>query len=77
MEKKLEELMADLFEMSQEDISDSLTMKNTDVWDSLKHMELVVAIERTFGIELTFDEIVAMQNIGKIKRILRERGVSA
>jgi acyl carrier protein len=77
MEKKLDELMADLFEMSEEDISDSLTMKNTDVWDSLKHMELVIAIERTFGIELTFDEIVSMQNIGTIKRILKERGVSA
>jgi acyl carrier protein len=77
MEKKLDELMADLFEMSEEDISDSLTMKNTDVWDSLKHMELVIAIERTFGIELTFDEIVSMQNIGTIKRILKKRGVSA
>jgi len=75
MEQKLKELMAELFKMKTEKITDSLTMKDTDVWDSLKHMELVVSIEQTLGIELTFDEIVAMQTFKDIKRVLREKGV--
>ena len=75
MEEKLKMLMAELFKMQEGEITDSLTMKDTEVWDSLKHMELIVSIEQTFGIELTFDEIVAMQNVKEIKRILGERGV--
>ena len=75
MEEKLKMLMAELFKMEEDEITDSLTMKDTDVWDSLKHMELIVSIEESFGIELTFDEIVAMQNLKEIKRILRERGI--
>ena len=75
MEGKLKMLMAELFKMKEDEITDCLTMKDIDVWDSLKHMELIVSIEQTFGIELTLDEIVAMQNLKEIKRILGERGV--
>ena len=46
-------------------------MKDVDAWDSLKHMELIVSLEQSFGIELSFDEIVAMRSVGEIKRVLR------
>ena len=75
MKQKIETLMADLFNLKNENITDSLTMTNTDGWDSLKHMELIVSIEQTFGIELTFEEIVAMQTLKDIKKILKEKGI--
>ena len=75
MEQKLRDLMAELFSMHEDGVTDSLTMKDTDVWDSLKHMELVVSIEQTFGIELAFDEITSMQAFKDIKRVLIEKGV--
>jgi acyl carrier protein len=77
MEQKLKELMADLFKMKKEEISDSLTMKDTDVWDSLKHMELIVSIEETFNVQLSADEIVAMQDVKAIKVILTEKRLAA
>ena len=75
MKQEIETLMADLFDIKTEDVTDSLTMANTDGWDSLKHMELIVSIEHTFGVELTFDEIVAMQTLKDIKKILKEKAV--
>jgi acyl carrier protein len=75
MEEKLSELLADLFRMNQEEITDSLAMKDVDVWDSLKHMELIVAIESQFGIDLTIDEITAMRSVKEIRRVLKEKGV--
>jgi acyl carrier protein len=75
MKGKIEALMADLFNLKNEDITDSLAMANTDGWDSLKHMELIVSIEQTFGIELAFEEIVAMQTLKDIKKILKEKGI--
>jgi len=75
MKQKIETLIADLFDLKNENITDSLTMENTDGWDSLKHMELIVSIEQTFGIELIFEEIVAMQTLKDIKKILKERGI--
>ena len=58
-------------------IKDDLAMKDVEAWDSLKHMELIVSVENTFGIELSFDEIVAMQTVSEIKRVLRQRGVTS
>lgn len=75
MEKKLQELMIELFRMKQSEISDSLTMEDIDVWDSLKHMELIVALENQFGIDLTFEEIVTMKSVKDIKHILNNKGV--
>ena len=74
MDDKVETLLAEVLQMPVAQITDNLAMKDVEAWDSLKHMELVVSLEETFGIELTFDEIVAMQSVREIKRTLRERG---
>lgn len=77
VDKKVEKLLADVFQMPTAKVTDDLTMQDVEVWDSLKHMELVVSLEETLGIELTFDEIVAMQSVREIKRILREKRVTS
>lgn len=57
-------------------ITDDLAMKDMDVWDSLRHMEVIVALETAFDVQLTFDEIVTMRSVGEIKRVLAERSVA-
>lgn len=75
MEGRVEGLLAEVLQISPANITDDLTMKDVDVWDSLKHMELVVSLEEHFRLQLSFDEIVAMQSVREIKRVLRERSV--
>ena len=75
MEQKLKKIMTELFKMNGIEIADDLAMKDTDVWDSFKHMELITSIEQEMGVELTFDEIVAMKTFKDIKRILTNKGV--
>ena len=75
MKQKLIELLADILKISIEDTSDDLAMKEVETWDSLKHMELIVSIEKIFDIELTFDEIVAMQTVNGIKQVLINRDI--
>jgi len=77
VDEKVEGLLAEVLQMSAAEITDDLAMKDVDAWDSLKHMELVVSLEQAFDTQLTFDEIVAMQSVGEIKRVMRERGASS
>ena len=72
---QLKKIMADVLRMPEEEVTDDLSIKDTDKWDSLKHMELVVTIEQTFGIRLTANEIVSMVNMSEIKRVLKNKGV--
>lgn len=73
MDEKIEGLLAEVLQVPPATITDELTMKDLDAWDSLKHMELVVSLEQNFDVQLSFDDIVAMQSVGAIKRVLRER----
>ena len=76
MTKNLEQLLAELLQIPVAEVTDQLAMQDLEVWDSLKHMELIAAIEHQLSIELTFEEIVAMRSVGDIKRVLNSRGVA-
>jgi len=72
---KVEGVLAEVLQLPPSEITDDLTMKDVEAWDSLKHMELIVALETTLEVQLTFEEIVTMQSVREIKRVLAERSV--
>lgn len=75
MDDKLNVLMADLLRMDADKVTDELTMQDSDVWDSLKHMELIVSIEDEFDVELSADDIVNMLSVKAIRDILQKKGM--
>ena len=72
---KLYTVIADVMRLSKEEVSDSFSMRNSDAWDSLKHMELIVSIENTFNVTLSADDIVEMIDVRCIKKVLKSKGV--
>jgi len=52
-------------------------MKEVPTWDSLQHMNLIARLEQEYAIEFTFDEIVEMQSLTEIRRVLKTKGVDA
>jgi len=76
LENKLHNLIAETLHIPMEKINDELTMADVDAWDSLQHMNLIASLEQTFGAEFTFEEIITMQSVAEIKRVLRGKGVA-
>jgi acyl carrier protein len=59
-------------------LSRTTTAQDVDGWDSLMHINLIVAIEREFKIRFTTREITALQNIGDlVDLIARKTGASS
>ncbi len=77
MGKNVEELLAELLQIPVTQVTSDLTMKDLDVWDSLKHMEVIATLEQQFELQFSFDEIVSMRSVGDIKRVLSSKGVAA
>jgi len=75
IDHKVKRMLADVLQMPANKIVDDLTMQDVDAWDSLRHMELIVALEQAFSVELTFDEIVTMKGVREIKRVLAQRSI--
>ena len=44
-------------------------------WDSLQHIALVRALEATFSIRLSMDEMMEIRSVGDIEAVLRRHGV--
>ena len=69
--------LAEILSVAPSALTDELAMQDIPSWNSLTHIDLVVGLEEAFSIELTQDEIVEMQSIAAIRRILAARGVAA
>lgn len=70
--EKLSQILSDNFKLSMEETSKNYGMKDIKNWDSLSHMNLIVAIEDEFKIQLTGDEIAEMTTFDKIREIVEK-----
>ena len=70
LSERIKKVMSAVFEIPVEQIKDDSSPDIIDSWDSLKHMNMVVALEEEFEVEFTDDEILEMMNYALIKSIL-------
>jgi len=68
-------LIADVFGVSAGEIRQDASIDTVEAWDSLKHLNLVLALEERFGVALTEQESVEILNYEIIRAVLREHGV--
>lgn len=63
--KKLDEIFNDVLDPDDEiTLNENSCADDIDEWDSLSHIQLVVAIEKEFGIKFTSKEIMSWQKVG-------------
>lgn len=75
MEKKLKQIMSQVFEVPIEEITENTSPDTVEKWDSLQHMNLILALEETFNVTFSSEEITEMLNYKLIIMTLREHGV--
>ena len=62
--KRLNKIFNDIFIDSEFVFSRNLSASDIDEWDSLTHINLIVAIEKEFGISFTLEELEKQNNVG-------------
>jgi acyl carrier protein len=70
LEQDVNAIVAEVFEIPVGQINKQTTMENVDTWDSLRHMEMIVAIERRFNVEFEAEEALEMTSVEAINRML-------
>ncbi len=71
--ERLTEVFRDVFDDENIIIKDNTTSDDIADWDSLEHVNLIVAVEREFGIKFTMGEVSGMKNVGAMVDIILER----
>lgn len=59
-----------------DEIEDSFGPDQIEAWDSLSHIELVVALEEEFEISIAVQDVSRLYTIGDIKKTLEKYGVA-
>lgn len=74
-EQKLKEVLSRIFNVSLDTITEDASPDTIENWDSLRHMNLVLALEEEFDVEFTDDQVVEILSYKLIKIVLKEHGI--
>ena len=67
------DVMSAVLEIPNEEINDKSSPDTIESWDSLKHMNLVVALEEEFNVLFTDDNIIELISMELIMAVLLEK----
>jgi len=73
MNDKLFLIISQVMNVSVEEVNEDSSPDTIEAWDSLKHMNLILAIEEAFAIQFSSEEIAEMLNVGIIIETLKEK----
>jgi len=71
--KILNEVISDVLGVPLEDITEESSSDNIDKWDSLSHINLIMAIESEFNVNLTPEDTIDMLSVKLIRIILNDK----
>ena len=73
MKNEIEAIMRIVFELSEDFPKNNLNNMHIGTWDSLTHMNLIVALEEEFDVTFDEEEISEMISLELIELILKEK----
>ena len=72
---ELHKVFADTFDIGMDTDFDSLEYRGIPKWDSAAHMRLIAALENTFDVMFSTDQVLGMSSFIKAKEILASHGI--
>lgn len=70
----LNEVFRDNFDDEDITLQETTVADDIEEWDSLEHINLIIAIEERFGMKFTMKEVTGMKNVGEMVDIILQRG---
>jgi len=75
---KLQSVFQKVLEEDDITLTREMTAQDIEKWDSLRHIQLISEVERTFGVKFKLREVLSMKNVGDLLDLIHaKQGVLA
>ena len=71
--ERLQNIFQDIFEDNGLVLREDMTAADVKNWDSLNHIDLIVAVEREFKIRFTTAEVTTLNNVGALAALVDKK----
>ena len=76
MRDRVRSTIASVWNVPAGEIPEDADATSLSGWDSLRHLELMLELEMTFGVRIPAEEVPELTSIGAIEEALREHGAA-
>lgn len=70
---ELNEVFREVFDDEGIDVGRATSAKDIDEWDSLMHVNLVLAVENRFGVRFTSTEVAGLKDVGELSDLVEKK----
>lgn len=70
--ERIKEVMSAVFEVDADSINEESSQDNIENWESIKTLDLIVALEEEFSVTIPLEEVGNMTNFKYIKLMIEE-----
>lgn len=71
--KKIQTAFNLAFGVASESVTMDTTPREIPAWDSMGHVSLVSSLEQTFGLNFDVDEVMEMENVRQIVKVIEAK----
>lgn len=73
--ERVAKVVGQVMNVKAAEINRASSPETIENWDSLQHMNLILALEEEFQVKFTDENIVSMVSVGIIEDTLKKKGV--
>lgn len=73
IKERLQNIFREIFDDSSIILKDEISAKDIEEWDSLTHVQLIVAVESEFHVNFETAEISELKNVGDFISLIRKK----
>jgi acyl carrier protein len=70
--EQVRNIASDIFGVAADKITAESSPETIENWDSMRHLNLVLAIEEKFGVQLDPEDIERMKNVGAVAELVEK-----
>lgn len=74
--EQVREIVSDIFQIPIEQVNLDSSPETIEAWESIQHLNLVLALEQEFGVSFSPEEMATMLSVEAISQLVSEKMVN-